>query len=262
MLGYEEEILVVAPRVDDDAAVELEDGQVADAVREGPPEGRRDLAVVEARARLLADEEGGAVVAVALDEAGRVLAALEEAVGDVGLVVHLAAAAGLGDGGQEGLEELAEALLGVFGYRGALPLRYHCLVLEAVELAHRDARLHAHHNRDDPLLVDLGLGGEPLEALALRELGSAELEDEGYGQGEGCRGVAPLGYAQVGMGRHQGGDLLQVDAPAGVVEVEEDGLDQEGEVGTSIPRSPIASKPLAALPEVAPVLVPAAELPR
>ena len=48
VLGDEQEVLVVAPRIDDDAAVEVEDREVPFAVGEGHAEGRADLAFVEA----------------------------------------------------------------------------------------------------------------------------------------------------------------------------------------------------------------------
>ena len=66
-------------------------------------------------------EEGSAVIAVALDEIDRVLAALEETEGQVGLAVHVADGPRLRYRRGQRLEEHAEALFGVLGYRQGPP---------------------------------------------------------------------------------------------------------------------------------------------
>ena len=161
----------------------------------------------------------------------------------------------------QGLEEHAEALLGVLGDRQGAPLRDHSPVYEAVEPTHGKPGLHANDDRHDALLVDLRLRGQVLEALPFGEFGDAELEDEGSRQGEGGGRIPALGYAEVGVRRNEGRDLLEVYGPADVVEIEEHGLDEEGQVRAAPPSAPVAAEPPAPLALAAPLRLPGSRLP-
>ena len=130
-----------------------------------------------------------------------------------------------------------------------------------MEPTHGKPGLHANDDRHDALLVDLRLRGQVLEALPFGEFGDAELEDEGSRQGEGGGRIPALGYAEVGVRRNEGRDLLEVYGPADVVEIEEHGLDEEGQVRAAPPGAPVAAEPPAPLALAAPLRLPGSRLP-